>query len=127
LARQAAAKWIVGQIPRRGAAGSISSYLWPNVPVARVGPRAWWPEIYGAAFTEQLLALREDEVSQPVEGPEAWHVLRARHRRPLILDVGQARRIAQRAIIHRRFQRRLAGILSAQEVERLDVSSILDD
>lgn len=127
LARQAAVKWRVDGAPQRGSAERISSYLWPDVPATRVGPRAWWSEIYGSAFTEQLLALGEDEVSQPLEGPEAWHVVRARHRRPLTLDVRQARRIAQRVIVHRRFQRRLAGILSSQEVQRLDVSSILND
>ena len=125
-AQGSARRWRAGAVPRVAAAGARSSYLWPGLPVARAGPRAWWPQIYGASFTEQVLALSEGQVSEPIEGLESWHVVRVQRRRPLILDKAQARRIAQRVIVHKRIQRRLAGIIAQQTVERLDVSSLLD-
>lgn len=124
----ARSNWLEGRSPATTQGSTQGdSFLWPASPSPRIGPRAWWPDVYGASFTGALLSLNAEEISEPIEGPEAWHLLRVHNRRTLQLDGPQSRRVAKRVLTYERIQRRLRGILARRAVERPGVSSLLRD
>ncbi|MCB9832718.1 MAG: peptidylprolyl isomerase [Planctomycetes bacterium] len=101
---------VIQDVPR------FTGSIWSNQTAG--GPQPWWNEIYGRDFGLAVSNLSIGQVSEPIQSPEGWHVVRLLHEGEEQTDPRAHRSYAMQLYRYEIARRTFDGIV-AQEVSRL--------
>ena len=92
------------------------------------GPRSWWKQIYGRDFNVMVRNMKVGEVSDPILGPEGYHVVNMIRAEGGTVDANVASRIrfAQVLLQSEIARARLEALVDQETTFRVDAAELLE-